>query len=116
MLTIIGILAATGDPTDFTTSMAASSPAGSTQSSCSSSSPACRNSVLSVYSSGLALQALGVPLARSRTVWIDVVFGTSLAVYGVLIATDFLTVLQNFLLWSVYWYDRSSASTSPNSR
>ncbi len=36
--------------------------------------------------------------------WIDVVFGTALAVYGVLIATNFLTVLQNFLLWSVYWY------------
>ena len=106
VLTIIGILAATAvDPTDFTTSISGIVPgwfypifllivvAGVVS-----------NSILSVYSSGLALQALGVPLARSRTVWIDVVFGTSLAVYGVLIATNFLTVLQNFLLWSVYWY------------
>jgi nucleobase:cation symporter-1, NCS1 family len=106
VLTIIGILAATAvDPSDFTTTIRGIVPgwfypvflliviAGV---SC--------NSILSVYSSGLALQALGVPLARSRTVWIDVVFGTSLAVYGVLIATNFLTVLQNFLLWSVYWY------------
>jgi nucleobase:cation symporter-1, NCS1 family len=106
VLTIIGILAATAvDPTDFTTSIRGVVPgwfypifllivvAG----------VVC-NSILSVYSSGLALQALGVPLARSRTVWIDVVFGTALAVYGVLIATNFLTVLQNFLLWSVYWY------------
>jgi purine-cytosine permease-like protein len=106
VLTIIGILAATAvDPTDFTTSIRGIVPgwfypifllivvAG----------VVC-NSILSVYSSGLALQALGVPLARSRTVWIDVVFGTALAVYGVLIASNFLTVLQNFLLWSVYWY------------
>ena len=106
VLTVIGILAATAvDPSDFTTTIRGIVPgwfypiflliviAG-----------VICNSILSVYSSGLALQALGVPLARSRTVWIDVVFGTALAVYGVLIATNFLTVLENFLLWSVYWY------------
>lgn len=106
VLTIIGILAATAvDPSDFTTSIRGIVPgwfypvfllivvAG----------VVC-NSILSVYSSGLALQALGVRLPRSRTVWIDVVCGTALAVYGVLIASNFLTVLQNFLLWSVYWY------------
>lgn len=105
-LTIIGILAATAvDPADFTTTIRGIVPgwfypvflliviAG-----------VICNSILSVYSSGLALQALGVPLARSRTVWIDVIFGTALAVYGVLIASNFLTVLQNFLLWSVFWY------------
>lgn len=62
------------------------------------------NSVLSVYSSGFSLQSMGVRVRRSRTIWIDVVFGSAIAVYGVLIATNFLTQLENFLLWSVYWY------------
>jgi nucleobase:cation symporter-1, NCS1 family len=106
VLTVTGILAATAvDASDFTTTIEAVVPgwfypiflliiiAGMI----------C-NSILSVYSSGLALQALGVPLARSKTVWIDVIFGTALAVYGVLVATDFLTTLENFLLWSIYWY------------
>lgn len=105
-LTVVGILAATVvDASDFTSSIAKIIPhwfypifliiviVG----------VVC-NSVISVYSSGLALQALGVRLARSRTVWIDVVVGTALAVYGVLIATNFLVVLENFLLWSIYWY------------
>ncbi|HEX7996070.1 MAG TPA: cytosine permease, partial [Streptosporangiaceae bacterium] len=105
-LTVIGILAATVvNASDFTTSIRAVVPGwfypifllivifGVT----------C-NSILSVYSGGLALQALGVPLARTRTVWIDVVVGTSLAVYGVLVASNFLTVLENFLLWSIYWF------------
>jgi len=105
-LTVIGILAATAvNASDFTTSIRAVVPGwfypifllivifG-----------VICNSILSVYSGGLSLQALGVPLARSRTVWIDVVIGTSLAVYGVLVASNFLTVLQNFLLWSIYWY------------
>ncbi|HEX6933830.1 MAG TPA: cytosine permease [Streptosporangiaceae bacterium] len=105
-LTIIGMLAATVvNAGDFTTSIRAVVPGwfypvfllivifGVT----------C-NSILSVYSGGLSLQALGVPLARSRTVWIDVVIGTALAVYGVLVASNFLTVLENFLLWSIYWY------------
>jgi NCS1 family nucleobase:cation symporter-1 len=105
-LTVIGILAATAvDASDFTTSIRSVLPGwfypvfllivifG-----------VICNSILSVYSSGLSLQALGVPLARSRTVWVDVVIGTALAVYGVLIATNFLTTLENFLLWSIYWY------------
>jgi NCS1 family nucleobase:cation symporter-1 len=106
VLTCIGIFAATAvDASNFTTTMAKVVPSwfypiflliviiG-----------VMVNSVLSVYSSGLSLQALGVPLERAKTVWIDAVIGGSLAVYGVLIATNFLTVLQNFLLWSIYWY------------
>jgi purine-cytosine permease-like protein len=105
-LTIIGILAATAvNPSDFTTSIAKVVPGwfypiflliiilG-----------VICNSILSVYSSGLALQALGVRVRRTRTVWVDVIFGTALAVYAVLIAANFLTVLENFLLWSIYWY------------
>lgn len=61
------------------------------------------NSIYSIYSSGLILQAMGVPLKRTRTVWIDALVGTGIAIYGVLIATHFLEVLQNFLLWSIYW-------------
>ena len=105
-LTVVGILAATVvDASDFTNTIAAVLPGwfypvfllivivG-----------AVCNAVISVYSSGLALQALGVPLRRSLTVYVDAFFGSALAVFGVLIATNFLTVLENFLLWSIYWY------------
>jgi NCS1 family nucleobase:cation symporter-1 len=57
-----------------------------------------------VYSSGLSLQALGINLRRSQTVWFDVVLGSALTYYGVFIATNFLTALSNFLLWAIYWY------------
>lgn len=62
------------------------------------------NSVLSVYSSGFSLQSMGVRIRRSRTIWFDVILGSAIAVYGVLIAVNFLAQLENFLLWSVYWY------------
>ncbi|MGY2876380.1 nucleobase:cation symporter-1, NCS1 family [Marmoricola sp. URHA0025 HA25] len=61
------------------------------------------NSIYSIYSSGLVLQAMGIPLKRTRTVWIDAIVGTAIALYGVLIAAHFLEALQNFLLWSIYW-------------
>ena len=106
LLTFIGILAATAvDPSDFTTSMRAIVPGwfyvifliavalGMTA-----------NNVISVYSSGLSLQALGVKIRRSRTVWFDVVLGTALTIYGVFIAKNFLTALSNFLLWAIYWW------------
>lgn len=106
LLTVIGILAATAvDPSDFTTSMRAIVPGwfyvifliavalGMTA-----------NNVISVYSSGLSLQALGVKIKRSRTVWFDVVLGTALTIYGVFIAKNFLTALSNFLLWAMYWW------------
>jgi purine-cytosine permease-like protein len=105
-LTFTGILAATVvDPNDFTTSIKAIVPGwfypifllivvfGITA-----------NNVIGVYSSGLSLQALGVKVRRTITVWLDVVFGTALTVWGVFIATDFLTQLSNFLLWAIYWY------------
>jgi nucleobase:cation symporter-1, NCS1 family len=104
-LTVIGILAGTAvDPTNFTESIRSVVPGwfypiyllivilGLMS-----------NSIYSIYSSGLILQAMGVPLKRTRTVWIDAIVGTAIAIYGVLIATHFLDVLQNFLLWSIYW-------------
>jgi NCS1 family nucleobase:cation symporter-1 len=106
VLTVIGILAATAvNPSDFTTSLRAIIPGwfyiifllaialGMTA-----------NNVISVYSSGLSLQALGIKLKRSRTVWFDVILGSALTYYGVFIATNFLTALSNFLLWAIYWY------------
>jgi purine-cytosine permease-like protein len=106
VLTSIGILAATAvNPSDFTTSLRTIIPGwfyvvfllavalGMTA-----------NNVIGVYSSGLSLQALGVKLKRSLTVWFDVILGSALTIYGVFIATDFLTALSNFLLWAVYWY------------
>lgn len=105
-LTLIGVLAATVvNATDLTTSMRPIVPAwfypifllvvifG-----------LMANSVLSVYSSGFSLQSMGVRIRRSRTIWFDVVVGSAIAVYGVLIAVNFLTQLENFLLWSIYWY------------
>jgi nucleobase:cation symporter-1, NCS1 family len=106
VLTTIGILAATAvNPADFTTSLRAVLPGwfyvvfllavalGMTA-----------NNVIGVYSSGLSLQALGVKLKRSLTVWFDVILGSALTIYGVFIATNFLTALSNFLLWAIYWY------------
>jgi nucleobase:cation symporter-1, NCS1 family len=61
------------------------------------------NSVYSIYSAGLMLQTMGIRLPRPQTVWFDGIVGTAIAAYGVLVATNFLTVLQNFLLWSIYW-------------
>ena len=106
VLTVIGILAATAvNPSDFTTSLRAIIPGwfyvifllavalGMTA-----------NNVISVYSSGLSLQAMGVNLRRSQTVWFDVILGSVLTIYGVFIAKNFLTALSNFLLWAIYWY------------
>ena len=61
------------------------------------------NAMGAIYSAGLALQAAGVKISRPKTVWFDGAIGTAIAFYGVLVATDFLTVLQNFLLWSIFW-------------
>jgi purine-cytosine permease-like protein len=106
VLTVIGILAATAvNPSDFTTSLSAIIPGwfyvifllavalGMTA-----------NNVISVYSSGLSLQAMGVNLRRSQTVWFDVILGSALTIYGVFIAKNFLTALSNVLLWAIYWY------------
>ncbi|WP_314507428.1 cytosine permease [uncultured Microbacterium sp.] len=104
-LTCAGILAATAvDPSDFTTSIQEVVPGWfypiflliivfGVMSNC----------IYSIYSSGLAMQSMGIPLKRTRTVWIDGGIGVAIALFGVLAASDFLTVLQNCLLWSVYW-------------
>lgn len=105
LLTVTGILASTVvDPSDFTQSIRGVVPGwfypiylvviifG-----------VISNSIYSVYSAGLAMQALGVPLKRSATVLIDGGLGTAIALFGVLIASDFLSTVENLLLWSIFW-------------
>lgn len=64
------------------------------------------NNILGLYSSGLVLQVLGVPLPRARTVIIDAVVIAIGAIYA-LFVSDFTTTLTNFLslmvLWSAPW-------------
>jgi len=58
------------------------------------------NNVLTAYSSGLGLQAMGVPWSRAITVIFDGVVGGALALYA-LFSPDFNTALENILTLSV---------------
>jgi purine-cytosine permease-like protein len=58
------------------------------------------NNVLTAYSSGLGLQAMGVPWTRAITVLFDGVAGVALALYA-LFSPDFNTALENILTLSV---------------
>ncbi|MFF4259889.1 purine-cytosine permease family protein [Streptomyces sp. NPDC001663] len=57
------------------------------------------NNVLNIYSSGLALQAIGVPLKRTKTVLIDAALGGVLCY--ILLTTTFLSTFSNLLVLSV---------------
>ncbi len=58
------------------------------------------NNVLTAYSSGLCLQALGVKMSRARTVFIDGALSTGLAAYA-LFVSDFLDSLSRTIELSV---------------
>lgn len=58
------------------------------------------NNILTMYSSGLCLQAIGVPLRRSITVLFDGVLGVTIACYALFIS-DFTATLNNILEMSV---------------
>lgn len=58
------------------------------------------NNVLTVYSSGLSLQAMGVRISRARSVIADAVLGGALGV-AALASTSFLTSMSNVLALSV---------------
>jgi purine-cytosine permease-like protein len=60
------------------------------------------NNALGIYSSGLALQAMGVRTRRSLSVLLDCVVGGSMTVYAVFVS-NFLTTLNGFLALSVVW-------------
>lgn len=66
------------------------------------------NNILGVYSSGLSLQSVGVPVPRWGAVLVDAVIGSGMTVYAVFIS-DFLTTLQEFLQFMVWWYAGFSA-------
>ncbi|CAA9272942.1 MAG: Cytosine/purine/uracil/thiamine/allantoin permease family protein [uncultured Corynebacteriales bacterium] len=53
--------------------------------------------VLTTYSSGLCLQAIGVRLRRSRSVLIDGVIGGAITYYALFVADDFLATLSRYL-------------------
>lgn len=54
------------------------------------------NNVLTMYSSGLCLQAVGIPLRRAVTVLFDGLLGTAIACYA-LFVSDFTSALSNIL-------------------
>lgn len=58
------------------------------------------NNVLTAYSSGLCLQALGVKMSRARTVFIDGILSTGLAAYA-LFVSNFLDSLSKTIELSV---------------
>lgn len=58
------------------------------------------NNILTMYSSGLCLQAIGIPLPRSITVLFDGVLGVGLACYA-LFVSDFTSTLNDILELSV---------------
>ena len=58
------------------------------------------NNILTMYSSGLCLQAIGIPLQRSITVLFDGVLGVAIACYA-LFVSDFTSTLSSLLEVSV---------------
>ncbi len=58
------------------------------------------NNVLTAYSAGLSLQAIGVRMSRARTVLIDAVIGGALCAYA-LLSASFLTGVSNLLALTV---------------
>lgn len=60
------------------------------------------NNVLTSYSSGLMLQAVGLRASRAKTVFLDAILGGAIAVYA-LFASSFLTALNNILALSVVY-------------
>ncbi|HEX3795177.1 MAG TPA: cytosine permease [Acidimicrobiales bacterium] len=60
------------------------------------------NNAMGIYTSGLALQAIGVKARRSRTVLLDCIVGGGLTFYAIFVS-NFLTTLNNFLVLSEVW-------------
>jgi nucleobase:cation symporter-1, NCS1 family len=61
------------------------------------------NNVLGIYSSGLALQSLGLRVHRAVAVSIDAVIGGGMSVYAVFVS-DFTATLSEFLQWALFWW------------
>jgi purine-cytosine permease-like protein len=65
------------------------------------------NNFLNTYTSGLTLQALGVRMARYKTVLIDGVIATAAAVYAVFFhdfTATFIEFLSLMIIWIAPWF------------
>jgi nucleobase:cation symporter-1, NCS1 family len=60
------------------------------------------NNVVTYYSSGLAIQSIGVPLHRYVATALDTVLSTAIVLY-VLFVQDFTTALNNFVALMIVW-------------
>jgi NCS1 family nucleobase:cation symporter-1 len=60
------------------------------------------NNVVAYYSSGLVLQAIGLPLRRYRATALDTAVSTAIVLY-ILFVKDFTTVLHDFVALLVVW-------------
>jgi purine-cytosine permease-like protein len=60
------------------------------------------NNVVTYYSSGLALQSVGVPLHRYVATALDTVISTGLVLY-IIFVQDFTTALSNFVAMLIVW-------------
>lgn len=61
------------------------------------------NNILTFYSSGLVMQAAGVPLRRYQATLVDIVVATLIMIYVLFIAEDFLSELNNFVATMIVW-------------
>ncbi len=61
------------------------------------------NNVPTFYSSGLALQSLGVPLKRYQATATDITVSTGIVIYVIFFASNFQTVLNDFVALLIVW-------------
>ncbi len=64
------------------------------------------NNFISLYSSGLGLQTMGVPWSRARTIWVDAVIATGASIYAVFVhdfTATFVEFLSLLVLWAAPW-------------
>ncbi len=64
------------------------------------------NNFISLYSSGLGLQTMGVPWSRARTIWVDAIIATAASIYAVFVhdfTATFVEFLSLLVLWAAPW-------------
>jgi purine-cytosine permease-like protein len=60
------------------------------------------NNVVTYYSSGLAMQSVGIPMHRYAATAVDTVISTAIVLY-ILFVQDFTTALNNFVAMMIVW-------------
>ena len=61
------------------------------------------NNAITFYSSGLTIQAIGIPLRRWRATLLDCVIATAIVLYMLLLNQDLMTTTTNFLAFLNIW-------------